>query len=206
MSADGVDMGPLVSAKQLALLRAGVDELVAAGGEILLGAAAATPAPSADLAGGNWMAPVIVGNFTYARVHDFANCPKGCGAEDGGDYDYDQGGAWAKEHQGPVVKIVVVDSLGDLAHAANAGPFGLSASVWSSSVDTAHSLAHAIDAGYVWVNNWLARDLAMPFGGWKESGNGQRSGGLFDVDFFTYSKTTCVEITGRHAITGKAYA
>ena len=55
--------------------------------------------------------------------------------------------------------------------------FGLSASVWSSSVDTAHSLAHAIDAGYVWVNNWLARDLAMPFGGWKESGNGQRSGG-----------------------------
>ena len=59
---------------------------------------------------------------------------------------------------------------------------------------------------YVWVNNWLARDLAMPFGGWKESGNGQRSGGLFDVDFFTYSKTTCVEITGRHAITGKAYA
>ena len=95
---------------------------------------------------------------------------------------------------------------GDLAHAANAGPFGLSASVWSSSVDTAHSLAHAIDAGYVWVNNWLARDLAMPFGGWKESGNGQRSGGLFDVDFFTYSKTTCVEITGRHAITGKAYA
>ena len=95
---------------------------------------------------------------------------------------------------------------GDLAHAANAGPFGLSASVWSSSVDTAHSLAHAIDAGYVWVNNWLARDLAMPVGGWKESGNGQRSGGLFDVDFFTYSKTTCVEITGRHAITGMAYA
>jgi len=201
----GVDMGPIVSKSQLKLLQRGVDELVAGGGELLLGSATGTAAP-AGLEGGNWMAPVVVGNFTYERVHSFDNCPKGCGLEDKGDYDYDQGGVWAKEHQGPVVKIIVVDSMEDLAHAANAGPFGLSASVWSSNIDTAHSLAHAIDAGYIWVNNWLARDLAMPFGGWKESGNGQRSGGLFDVDFFTYSKTTCIEISGRHAMTGKVYA
>lgn len=198
-----VDMGPIVSKKQLSLLQTGIEELVEAGGEILLGSARDTSAPT-GLENGNWMAPVIVGNFTYAREQ--GDCTRGCGAHDGGDYDYDQGGAWAKEHQGPVVKIIVVDSLDDLAHAANAGPFGLSASVWAKDISTAHSLAHAIDAGYIWVNNWLARDLAMPFGGWKESGNGQRSGGVFDVDFFTYTKTTCLEIAGRHAITGKVFA
>lgn len=199
----GASMGPLVSADQVRKLELGVSDLIEGGGELLLGSAE-TPAPSAELSGGYWMAPVIVGGFGYERKE--GTCEMGCGKEDGGDYDYDQGGVWAKEHQGPVVKVIVVDSLEDAAHAANAGPDGLSASVWAGSVDTAHSLAHAIDAGYVWVNNWLARDLAMPFGGWKESGNGHRSGGQFDVDFYTYSKTTCVEISGRHKMTGKEFA
>merc|ERR1740127_442505 len=90
-----VDMGPLVSKSQLDLLQRGVAELVAGGGEILLGSAERTPAPE-GLEGGNWMAPVIVGNFTYKR--EVGKCEQGCGAKDGGDYDYDQGGVWAKEH------------------------------------------------------------------------------------------------------------
>lgn len=186
-------MGPLVSADQVRLLELGVNDLITGGGKFLLGTAGTTTPPAANMTGGYWMEPVIVGGFVYERK------------EDAGD-DYDEGGAWAKEHQGPVVKVIEVDSIEDLVHAANAGPDGLSASVWSGSADTAISLAHAVDAGYVWVNNWLARDLAMPFGGWKESGNGQRSGGQYDVDFYSYTKTTCLEITGHHAITGKALA
>eukprot|EP00630_Chrysocystis_fragilis_P004692 CAMPEP_0197388138 /NCGR_PEP_ID=MMETSP1165-20131217/907_1 /TAXON_ID=284809 /ORGANISM="Chrysocystis fragilis, Strain CCMP3189" /LENGTH=568 /DNA_ID=CAMNT_0042913479 /DNA_START=33 /DNA_END=1739 /DNA_ORIENTATION=+ len=200
-----IDVGPLVSKDQVTLMRQGLDALVAAGGKILVGGIEnATLPPSADLAGGNWFRPTVVGPFTYERKQ--GDCRRGCGADDGGDYDYDQGKPWADEHQGPIVKIVVVPDIETAIHAANAGPYGLSASVWSQNIDTAHAVAHAIDAGYVWVNNWLARDLAMPFGGWKESGNGQRSGGSWDLDFYSYTKTTSIELRqNRHDLTDKNF-
>jgi len=175
----GVDMGPLVSAQQVDRMVSGVKDLLAAGGELLLGDGQKMAAPAAGLEGGNWMAPTIIGGFT------------------GADANKD---AIISEHQGPVVKIIVVEDLKEAVNAANAGPNGLSASLWSKDSDMAHSAAQAIDAGYVWVNNWLTRDLSMPFGGWKDSGNGQRSGGTWDVDFYSYTKTVCMEVTGRHKL------
>ena len=201
-----VDVGPLVSKDQVLLMSQALLDLTKTGAKLLLGGLDnATLPPQNDplLAKGNWFRPTIVGPFSYERSYD-GKCPRGCGANDNGDYDYDQGKPWSDEHQGPIVKVVVVDSLEDLVHAANAGPFGLSASVWSSNLDTAHTLAHSLDVGYVWVNSWLPRDLAMPFGGWKESGNGQRSGGHWDLDFFSYTKTTNVELhANRHDLTNK---
>ena len=175
----GVDMGPLVSSQQVDRMVSGVKDLLAAGGELLLGDGKKMAAPVAGLEGGNWMAPTIIGGFTFADANK---------------------DAVLSEHQGPVVKIIVVEDLKEAVNAANAGPNGLSASLWSKDSDMAHSAAQAIDAGYVWVNNWLTRDLSMPFGGWKDSGNGQRSGGTWDVDFYSYTKTVCMEVAGRHKL------
>ena len=50
-----------------------------------------------------------------------------------------------------------------------------------------------IDAGVIWINCWLLRDLRVPFGGMKESGVG-REGGFESLNFFTEAKNVCVKI------------
>lgn len=172
-------VGPLVSERQVELMEKSVASLLAAGGMLAAGSATRAPAPSVDLEGGFWYAPTLVTGFTAAHKDD---------------------PAVLTEAQGPVSKVITFATAEEAVAIANSGSMGLSASVWSRDVDAAHSIAHALEAGYVWVNNWLTRDLSMPFGGWKESGNGQRSGGSFDVDFYSRTKTTCVEVSGRHNI------
>jgi len=49
-----------------------------------------------------------------------------------------------------------------------------------------------LDAGIVWVNTWLLRDLRTPFGGMKNSGVG-REGGLEALRFFTEPKNICIK-------------
>ena len=73
---------------------------------------------------------------------------------------------------------------------ANGTDYGLSASVWTGSDERAIRMAKAIDAGTVWVNCWLLRDLRVPFGGVKHSGVG-REGGEEAMHFFTEAKTVC---------------
>ena len=53
-------------------------------------------------------------------------------------------------------------------------------------------MAASIDAGVVWINTWLLRDLRIPFGGMKHSGFG-REGGVHSLDFFTETKNVCVQ-------------
>lgn len=48
-------------------------------------------------------------------------------------------------------------------------------------------------AGTVWCNCWLVRDLNMPFGGVKASGIG-REGAKESYEFYTEAKTICVKI------------
>jgi aminomuconate-semialdehyde/2-hydroxymuconate-6-semialdehyde dehydrogenase len=53
-------------------------------------------------------------------------------------------------------------------------------------------LAKNLEAGIVWVNTWLMRDLRTPFGGTKDSGVG-REGGLEALRFFTEPKNVCIK-------------
>ena len=48
-------------------------------------------------------------------------------------------------------------------------------------------------AGTVWCNCWLVRDLNMPFGGFKASGVG-REGAKESYEFYTEVKTVCVKM------------
>jgi aminomuconate-semialdehyde/2-hydroxymuconate-6-semialdehyde dehydrogenase len=92
---------------------------------------------------------------------------------------------------GPVVTITPFRTEEEVVRHANAAPFGLSASLWTSDLGRAHRVAERLECGTVWVNCWLLRDLRTPFGGVKQSGVG-REGGDEALRFFTEPKTVCV--------------
>jgi aminomuconate-semialdehyde/2-hydroxymuconate-6-semialdehyde dehydrogenase len=92
---------------------------------------------------------------------------------------------------GPVVTITPFRTEEEVVRYANASPFGLSASLWTSNLARAHRVAEQLECGTVWINCWLLRDLRTPFGGVKQSGVG-REGGDEALRFFTEPKTVCV--------------
>jgi aminomuconate-semialdehyde/2-hydroxymuconate-6-semialdehyde dehydrogenase len=93
---------------------------------------------------------------------------------------------------GPEVTITPFAGEEELLRMVNGVPYGLSASLWTRDLGRAHRLAEKIEAGTVWVNCWLLRDLRTPFGGMKQSGVG-REGGEEALRFFTEPKTVCVK-------------
>lgn len=92
---------------------------------------------------------------------------------------------------GPVVTVMPFDSESELLEMANDVGYGLSATLWTSDLDRTMRLSKKIDAGVVWVNCWLMRDLRTPFGGFKNSGVG-REGGLESLRFFSEPKNVCI--------------
>jgi aminomuconate-semialdehyde/2-hydroxymuconate-6-semialdehyde dehydrogenase len=94
---------------------------------------------------------------------------------------------------GPVVTITPFDSEDEALAFANSTRYGLSATVWTRDLSRAHRVAASLDAGTIWINCWLLRDLRVPFGGMKESGVG-REGGFESLNFFTEAKNVCVKI------------
>jgi aminomuconate-semialdehyde/2-hydroxymuconate-6-semialdehyde dehydrogenase len=94
---------------------------------------------------------------------------------------------------GPVVTITPFRDEEEAIRFANSTRYGLSASIWTRDLSRAHRVAASIDAGTVWINCWLVRDLRVPFGGMKESGVG-REGGFESLNFFTEAKNVCVKL------------
>ncbi|HHZ99506.1 MAG TPA: aldehyde dehydrogenase [Candidatus Marinimicrobia bacterium] len=94
---------------------------------------------------------------------------------------------------GPVVTLLPFDSEEEALEIANSTDYGLTASIWTSDLSRAHRLAGQIEAGIVWINCWMLRDLRTPFGGVKNSGLG-REGGWEALRFFTELKNVCVKI------------
>ncbi|QPF74344.1 aldehyde dehydrogenase [Roseateles sp. DAIF2] len=96
---------------------------------------------------------------------------------------------------GPVMSVLRFKDEADALAQANASPYGLAASVWSSNLDRAHRVARALRAGTVHVNQYDEDDLTVPFGGYKQSGNG-RDKSLHAFDKYTELKTTWIRING----------
>ncbi len=77
---------------------------------------------------------------------------------------------------GPVLCVQVFDDLDEAVALANGTPFGLVAGIFTRDFATAHRMARRVDAGQVFINEWFAGGIAMPFGGNKRSGFGREKG------------------------------
>jgi gamma-glutamyl-gamma-aminobutyraldehyde dehydrogenase len=94
---------------------------------------------------------------------------------------------------GPVLSVIRFREEAEAVAMANDSAYGLQASVWSDNVNRAHRVARALRAGTVHVNQYDEDDITVPFGGYKQSGNG-RDKSLHAFDKYTELKTTWVRI------------
>ena len=74
---------------------------------------------------------------------------------------------------GPVVSILRWTDETDLLARVNALDVGLTASIWTHDLDRAHRLASRVEAGYIWINGASTHHVGVPFGGYKQSGQGR---------------------------------
>ncbi|MBC8753527.1 aldehyde dehydrogenase [Kordia sp. YSTF-M3] len=93
---------------------------------------------------------------------------------------------------GPIVTMMPFDSEEEVLAMANGVRYGLSATLWTNNLNRTMNMAKKLEAGIVWVNTWLMRDLRTPFGGMKNSGVG-REGGMEALRFFTEPKNICIK-------------
>jgi aminomuconate-semialdehyde/2-hydroxymuconate-6-semialdehyde dehydrogenase len=92
---------------------------------------------------------------------------------------------------GPVVTLMPFESDDDVLAMANDVKYGLSATVWTNNLKRSLLFSEQLEAGIVWINTWMQRDLRTPFGGTKSSGVG-REGGFEVLRFFTETKNICI--------------
>lgn len=97
---------------------------------------------------------------------------------------------------GPLVTLHRFRTDDEAIAAANRTRYGLAASVWTENVSRAHAIASALEAGTIWVNCWLHRELHMPFGGYKASGVA-REGGEESLNFYSETSTVCLKLGDR---------
>ncbi|XP_017282795.1 2-aminomuconic semialdehyde dehydrogenase [Kryptolebias marmoratus] len=93
---------------------------------------------------------------------------------------------------GPVTCVSPFDTEDEAVARGNGVRYGLSATVWSRDVGRVHRVAQRLQAGVIWTNCWLVRDLNLPFGGLKSSGVG-REGGKDSYHFFTEVKSITIK-------------
>ena len=96
---------------------------------------------------------------------------------------------------GPVMSVIRFKTEAEAIAMANDSSYGLQASVWSHNINRAHRVARALRAGTVHVNQYDEDDITVPFGGYKQSGNG-RDKSLHAFDKYTELKTTWLRIDG----------
>lgn len=77
-----------------------------------------------------------------------------------------------EEQFGPVIPLIRFKSDSEIVARANASPYGLGGSVWSSNFDRARKIAEDIDAGTVWINQHITIGPHIPMAGSKQSGIG----------------------------------
>ncbi len=94
---------------------------------------------------------------------------------------------------GPVLSVLSFTDIHEAVRQANSTAYGLQAAVWTSDMTKAIQTARALRAGTVHVNQYDNDDITVPFGGYKQSGNG-RDKSLHAFDKYTELKTTWIQI------------
>jgi 4-guanidinobutyraldehyde dehydrogenase/NAD-dependent aldehyde dehydrogenase len=93
---------------------------------------------------------------------------------------------------GPVMSVIGFRTPEEAVSIANDSIYGLAGAVWSNNINTAHKVAAAVRVGTMGINNYFGGDVTVPFGGFKQSGNG-RDKSIHAFDDYTELKTTWIE-------------
>ncbi|HRE81855.1 MAG TPA: aldehyde dehydrogenase family protein, partial [Opitutaceae bacterium] len=83
---------------------------------------------------------------------------------------------WTEEIFGPVVGLMPFDDEESMIESVNASPYGLSASLWTRSLDRALRVSRRIESGVISINSHSSVHVEAPFGGFKQSGIGRDLG------------------------------
>ena len=143
------DIGALVSRPHLEKVKKYIDNAAQYGGKVIFGGATVSVDNYED---GYYLEPTII------EVQD-----NSCILNQ-------------EEIFGPVVTIMPFNDENELVAMANDVSYGLSATLWTNDLKRTMRVSKQIQAGIVWVNTWLLRDLRTPFGGVKNSGVGREGG------------------------------
>ncbi|KAF9007190.1 aldehyde dehydrogenase [Cyathus striatus] len=88
---------------------------------------------------------------------------------------------------GPVAVVIRFKTEEEVIEMANDTVYGLGAHIFTENTGRAIRVAHAVEAGSVWVNCAQATEIQVPFGGYKQSGIG-RELGQYALDTYTQVK------------------
>lgn len=143
------DMGPVNAPAQRDRIAGFVDRARARGARVLAGGHAATDPATGQ---GWFYAPTILDDLPPDDE------------------------AVREEIFGPVLAVQIAEDADHALALANGTDYALVAGVYTRDFSTAHRLARGIDAGQVYINEYFAGGIEMPFGGNRRSGFGREKG------------------------------
>jgi len=150
---EGVQLGPLINKKQKEYVAAQLKKAESENGTILTGGKM-----PAHLSKGFFLQPAVVAGLSQSSV------------------------LAQNEIFGPVLPLFSFNNMDEVIASANDTPYGLSAYVFTNNIKTALNTAQQLDFGMVGINEWTPHGTELPFGGFKQSGQGHESGseGLYE--------------------------
>jgi acyl-CoA reductase-like NAD-dependent aldehyde dehydrogenase len=153
------DMGPLIDKANVARVNQIVEDAISAGAKVIVRGGPVTEGP---LARGAFYRP------TFLEVMD-SRLP-----------------IVQEEVFGPVLTMQIFDSEAEAVALANDSEYGLAASIWTRDVNRPLRIARELQAGTVWVNDWVMMRDEFEEGGYKQSGRGRLRGLAALDDFLEY--------------------